>query len=425
MSNSLIYYPEGDGKALDFVGYNHAIGLLMKAAGGLISPRLSNSAVCRLYINIPWHHNPESLKIGILPLVAYTMFESTRLPSAWTNFLNKHCAAVLVPSQFCKDAFQMSGVIRPIKIVPLCIDPEEFSYVEPKKHEGFNFLWCGHHYDPYGRKAAGIVEQAFRELKRDGILPDNCSLFMKYKPHPKFPLEIDWLHIGGGIFHIALRMDKQPIKDMYSITDCCINPSHGEGFGFIPAEQMAMGLPVILTNWSFPFINPEYNIPADYDLAPSAVTWPYKHFEFGRWGFNYNRGRLIKEYLLPRLLNEPATGEMEYGADMKPTKSKWTLGKQIIKWIAKAQLKSGFYFNPQATDKKYTLLFERNGYDAWVKLDDLKKKMADVYHNQEGYRAMGKRASQFIAREYSLAKTNAALERAMTELITEKVLKTI
>ena len=60
--------------------------------------------------------------------IAYCTWETSVLPKKWVEALNK-CDAVFVPSQFNKNCYESSGVLRPIMILPHI---SEFS-IQPNK----------------------------------------------------------------------------------------------------------------------------------------------------------------------------------------------------------------------------------------------------------------------------------------------------
>lgn len=47
-------------------------------------------------------------------------------------------------------------------------------------------------------------------------------------------------------------MSREEVRDLYFLADCFVLPTRGEGWGLPVAEAMAMGLPVIVTNYSGP-----------------------------------------------------------------------------------------------------------------------------------------------------------------------------
>lgn len=419
---ALVYWPEASrDSAIDFVGFNHCVTLLLKAAGDSISPAVLPSCRCRLYCNIPWHHNPKHLKSSGLPLVAYTMFESTKLPNTWRDFLQEHCDAILVPTRHVRDCFRLSGITKPIKVVSLGIDPEDHGFIPRDATDTrYNFLWQGHNYDREGRKAAGLVERAFTELRKEKRLGDDAWLYLKYRPHQRWSLEIDFLHVGGNITHISRTLSIERLQRLYRMTDCCVNPSHGEGFGLIPLEQMAMGRPVLLTDWSFPFADKRYNVPLDYDLGESPVDWCQKHLAWGRWGYTYNSGGLIAEHIMPSAIRRPANGDMEYGPGGKAEMAPRTIKGTLINWAADWQSRLGLLWQPNLP--KHRIMFEHPGYDAHVKLADLKNKMADCYERRAHYAALGAHAAHWVKKEWNLTRIKREFDQALLELAAEGVL---
>lgn len=416
-----VYWPEAKRNAkVPFVGYNHAVGIVLRAVGDLASPTPQDSCKCRLYFNIPWHHNPSELKSSGLPLVAYTMFESTKMPRAWTKFLNKHFAACIVPTQFCADVFRMSGVRIPIKISTLGVDSNEYSPVVRDMTEGYNFLWQGHNYDPLGRKGAGIAEQAFRELKCEGKLPLDSKLYMKYRAHRDFDMEMHYLDTGDGVIHVCATLPKNEMVKLYQRVDCCVNTTRGEGFGLIPIEQMAMGFPVILTGWSFPFIDERYNMRLKYMLEKSPVRWCHRHISWGKWGFDYNITRLQVDHHIPKLLEHMNVGGNEYGPDLKPIPAKRTLSGKLRDAVIWMQRKSQFYWKPNHA--RHYLMFEHPGFDAQVDKQDLKDKMLYAVEHREEMKEMGKRASQWVHSEWNLERVGREFTLAINQLQQEGVI---
>lgn len=408
----------GDGTQLNHVGYNHACNLLRRAVGDMLTPEINQNNRFRLYYNIPFHHDPKGLKATGLPLIVCTMFEATKLPDTWRDFLNKYADAVIVPTKWCRDFFRVSGVNKPIKIATLGVDQKEFSFIPTKPHDGYVFFWQGHNYDPHGRKAAGIVEMAFSELKNDGKIPD-ARLIMKYRPHEKSPIIIENLYIGDGITHIGDTIPRQEMHRIMSEVDCCINPSRGEGFGFIPLEQMAMGKPVLLTDWSFPFVDDRYNIPLKYDLKQSPVVWCHKHFAYGKWGYEYNLGKKFSPHNMPNLLPSQPYNCWSYG----PNGKQWvkpTIGKFANNLLRKAQQSLGLYW--KYTGKRHTVMFEHPGYDASVDIHDLKAKMLWCYSNREKAREIGCRASEWVKTNWGIDRIKQEFEQAIIELRLEGVI---
>jgi hypothetical protein len=61
--------------------------------------------------------------------ILFTMWETDRIPSHWTELCNR-CDAVVVPSTFCQDVFKKSGVTVPVHILPIPTDVHKFEKVQ-------------------------------------------------------------------------------------------------------------------------------------------------------------------------------------------------------------------------------------------------------------------------------------------------------
>lgn len=408
-----LYWPEAYGEDCGFVGYNRAVNQLFKAGNGCFTNNI-DEADARLYCNIPYHHNPKDLKIPGKPLIIYTMFESTQMPVAWVEFLNKHVDAIIVPTSFCQEVFRISGVYKPIKISTLGVDSDEFKYIEPIAHVGFNFLWQGHHYDPNGRKGARFAEQAFRELRDEKKIDHETRLILKYRPHNNFPIRIHRLETEPGIVHISDTVSRAEMNQILATTDCCINPSRGEGFGYIPLEQMACGLPVIITDWSYPYSKSGNCITVKYKLEESPTIWCYQHLALTGFGLEWNFGKGIKYLKWPKLLQRIPNGGQSFGPDGITNEPK-KLWKSIYNCIAALHKKSGLYHNLM-NQWRYEIKLESTGYDATVNVEDLKKAMLNVYENRVYYRGMGKHISEYALNEYSISRVRSEFITAIDEL---------
>jgi hypothetical protein len=415
-----IYWPEAFGKSADFVGYNRAVKQIYRCIGDAATDNVTDQSECRLYCNIPLHHNPKELKKTGLPLIAYTMFESTQMPKAWVNFLNNHVDGIIVPTQFCFDVFRLSGVTKPIKIATLGIDKNEFNYMPPVEHDGFNFYWQGHHYDPNGRKGAGVVEQAFRNLKSIGAFDNSVRLYLKYRPHENFDIKLDNIEAEPGIFHISETLSKEEMHNLLSKMDCCVNPSRGEGFGYIPLEQMAMGKPVILTNWSFPYLDPNWCVPINYELTKSPTNWCYKHFAITPIGIEYNFGKGLKVHHWPKRIERVSNGCKEFGVNGWTDVPK-TLRGTIHNFIADLHEKSGLYRNI-GKDFRYGFNLESTGYDASCSVDHLMQKMLYVYKTIDWWRDRGDRISYYARNNWDFNRVRNEFTRAIGEFKQEGVI---
>jgi len=175
--------------------------------------------------------------------VFYTMFEVVPIPPDWVDVIMgrnpsaRAADAVFVPSAWCKEAFRGSGVSCPIYVVPHGVDPQEFPFIKRPEQTPLTAIWQGA--NPNDRKGRTIVERAIRGT---GI-----NLIEKW-----IPARNQYSEGGPGakIWRIGKKLSRPEMLEILGHADISVNPTGGEGFGLIPLEHAATGLPVILTGWS-------------------------------------------------------------------------------------------------------------------------------------------------------------------------------
>jgi len=130
------------------------------------------------------------------------------------------------------------------------------------------------------RKRADLVEKAFKVLHKKN---PNTELTLKYShaPHKGASwLDEKQLRAGGdwesnGIRRIFETLSQEELTALMHFHDVLIYPSEGEGFGLIPLEAMATGMPVISTyEWAaYADFFPEGHLASE--IAYSSVDWGY------------------------------------------------------------------------------------------------------------------------------------------------------
>jgi hypothetical protein len=412
----LFYFPESKGQ-IDTVGYNNAIRLVRKALFSFFTDFRRN-ADFRMYCNLPWHHNPQQLKDG-KPLFVYTMYESTRVPSGWVRFLNKHADVIAVPSEFCKHAFIASGVKRPIGIMGLGVDPSEMSPAfKTNYRDDYIFLWQGVAYDPNGRKGVDMVVRAFNELRVDGLL-EHARLILKYRP--TYGLVLEGITSPNRITYLQKELTREGIFELYKMVDCCVNPTRGEGFGLIPLEQMAMGKPVILTGFSMPYLEYGSCLAVNYRLEKSPVTWNHKSIILSKNGIAFNLGGLYREFCwLPKLIHKmPDGGRVRSIPDRKVS-----FRDKVIAKInnAAADVQAALHLIPNPKHHGLVFQLEDPGKDATVNLQDLKTKMLWCYNNRREAEKIGIAARQCVMENWTLERIKKDFHNNILPLLEKELI---
>jgi GT2 family glycosyltransferase len=227
-----------------------------------------------------FHRNDGRYRVG------YTMLETDGVPRAWVDQANR-MDELWVPSTFNMQTMRESGVVRPIHVVPLGIDP---NYFHPRAkscrdESVFTFLavleWGE-------RKAPEILLHAFTDEFR---AREDVVLLLKVVNRDEdvdVREQITRLRLartGGRVLlsHNDLIPTYQ-LGSLYASADCLVQASRGEGWGMPALEAMACGLPVIATHWSAmtDFLDETVGYPLQVDrLVPAKAKCPY--YEGFRW----------------------------------------------------------------------------------------------------------------------------------------------
>lgn len=175
--------------------------------------------------------------------IAYSMLESTKIPSQWTKILNSSFDAVVVPDQFLVEVYKNSGVKIPIFVLPIGMYLDEY-FAMPKSdslHVPFVFgttVSCDE------RKNYNLLIRAFAEE-----FGNSNEVVLRLNSRAKsdaFHNLIQQL----GVSNIILTdspLNKSAFLDFMRSFDCFVNISKGEGFSLCPREALALGIPCIIT----------------------------------------------------------------------------------------------------------------------------------------------------------------------------------
>jgi glycosyltransferase involved in cell wall biosynthesis len=163
----------------------------------------------------------------------FTMWETDTLPDYFIRWLPKY-DQIIVPCEHNRELFSRHH--DNVSVVPLGVDHKFWRPVEVERTDVFRFHAGG---SLWFRKGLDIVVKAFTALG----LP-NTELHIKAAPHArdtptKFPpnviLNRNWMTI-------------ETQREWFNKADCFIAVSRGEGFGLMPLQAIASGIPTILSD---------------------------------------------------------------------------------------------------------------------------------------------------------------------------------
>jgi glycosyltransferase involved in cell wall biosynthesis len=165
--------------------------------------------------------------------IGFSMYECTELPAIWYEKL-RVVDEIWVPCEWNRGIFQ-SLTDRPVSVVPFGVDAKAFKFKRRERGAKLRFL----HFATVGseyRKGADLAVAAFKAAFQDR---DDVELVLR-STKPSM-LQRDDPRVS--ILHGLVTTEK--LADFYRNFDALIYPSRGEGFGLIPLEAMATGMPAI------------------------------------------------------------------------------------------------------------------------------------------------------------------------------------
>lgn len=240
---------------------------------------------CAVFYNrddIPFHANfcpPPYYQFKSKYTVGYTPWETTKIPTHWLDNMRK-CDEIWTTSNFVKDVYEKHDVNANIYVIPHGVS-EDFSIVERELTSTFNFLHVG---GDSKRKNAQMAVDAFLELYEGN---NDFRLILKYN---KFCIAEVYLNnrlvpasLHPQIVAIPENISTEQLVSLYHKSHCLLYPTMGEGFGMIPFEAIATGLPTIVTNLTGCADFAHYAIPLDAEYNKAVWNDQLYAADTGDW----------------------------------------------------------------------------------------------------------------------------------------------
>jgi glycosyltransferase involved in cell wall biosynthesis len=141
---------------------------------------------------------------------------------------------VIVPCEHNVELF--SEFHKDVSYCPLGVD-HKFWKPMPKPDGVFRFQGGG---SLWKRKGMDVLVKAFNALKLS-----DAELHIKAAPHAQ---DVPSRNLGDKVFLNRTWMSPIEQRDWYSKADCFVAPARGEGFGLMPLQAIASGIPTIVSD---------------------------------------------------------------------------------------------------------------------------------------------------------------------------------
>ncbi len=180
--------------------------------------------------------------------ISYTPWESTVIPAIWKPNLEV-VNEIWTTSDWCANVFESNGY-SDVKVFPHGVS----SAWAPKKRIDDGVIKFLHIGEPAPRKAGQMVLDSFLSLFGDN---PNYSLTIKAygtnttRVYNNY-IDKNILGLPQDIYQnvkvITDNLTEEELVKLYHDHDVLVYPSYGEGFGFIPLQALATGMPTICTS---------------------------------------------------------------------------------------------------------------------------------------------------------------------------------
>ncbi|MDO9319462.1 MAG: glycosyltransferase [Gammaproteobacteria bacterium] len=213
--------------------------------------------------------------------IGYWAWELPEIPADWEKTF-KHFDEIWVPSNFVQDAVAMKSPVPVVRIphsieVKLDTSLKRANFGLPE--EPFLFLVMFDTYSRQERKNPYGAIEAFR----NAFVADDLSVRLVVKVNNATPDALRAIRERAGAHQNIMLLEqvysRAEVNSIIANCDCYVSLHRSEGFGFGPAEAMALGKAVMATHWSgnVDYMRPDNCVGINYQLVIIEQDYgPYK-----------------------------------------------------------------------------------------------------------------------------------------------------
>lgn len=210
--------------------------------------------------------------------VGFSYWETTQVPKTWVPMMQR-MDEIWTTSTFVHDVFKDCNVNSNIVKFNLGFDDKVFTKNEKSPSGPFTFLSVG---SPSSRKNSQMAVDAFVKVKSK-----YKDIRLIYKSNGPPDARLYHGNMKQALYNVPYikvidsMVSEVELANIYRQSHCLLYPTSGEGWGMIPFQAIAMGLPTICTNATSCTEYAELSIPLDYEMVDVKMGGIYSNT--GQW----------------------------------------------------------------------------------------------------------------------------------------------